>query len=108
MIVSSSSSDWTAGSISGTCSEDGNTITITTGPGYEKMTVRQDYDLDVIIFSRRLESAFDWLDIRKKQEHFYRLKNSRCFNVYKARFNRRAIFSKSGFVGRAGKRLKGK
>lgn len=47
------------------------------------------------------------IDKRLEQEAIYRTIISNIFNVYMASKKRKALFSKSGFVGRVAKRRKG-
>lgn len=51
---------------------------------------------------------FKYENHRSYQEHFFRLAIGTIFNIFAASTYRRMLFSKSGFVGRAGKKRKGK
>lgn len=55
---------------------------------------------------QRAEFRETWFFIRERQEQQCRLLITLMANIYSARYHRRTLISKSGFLARAGKRRK--
>ena len=66
-----------------------------------------DWIAEWVFFFRRLNYENSWVWVSDWYDHFVRILIVLMVCVFTARFQRRILFSKSGFVGRVAKKRKG-
>ena len=83
-------------------------ISIRPEPHYSRNKKRYDLQpFDWVFFFRRLNYENSWVWVSDWYDHFVRILIVLMVCVFTARFQRRILFSKSGFVGRVAKKRKG-